>query len=176
MIEPNPMDGRGRDGEILTVTAVLVLIQATLTLVTSVGFFIWAIATGLLPILLPNAVLAAATPALLVALATGILRGRRWARRWAIVYEAVILGGFLFNLAGGLLPVVQVGVSLTMVVTGAALPVALVALLMSPSARRAVEAAAPSTSMPARRHAPTPARLRPSAASAAAVTPRPGGE
>lgn len=132
-------DGRWRDGEILDVAAVLLLVQATVALMTSVGFFIWAIATGLLPVLVLNAVLEAGKPVLLIVLATSIVRRRRWARRWAVAYEALALAGLAANLLGGLLPVVQVGVSLVMIVTSAALPIALIAMLMSPSARQATE-------------------------------------
>jgi hypothetical protein len=118
------------------VAFVLLLLQTAFGLVAILGTIVFAIALGGLPVLAGAILLGLAGPALTLTLAIGVARFRRWARRATIIYQALLLLGILIRLVIGR----EFAFGLAPLVSGVVLPAAILALLLSPSARHALAA------------------------------------
>jgi hypothetical protein len=110
---------------------VLLVIQAAAGLVAMLGQLVMM---GGSPLYLAVPILKAAA---LLTLSAFLFRGRRWAAITLAVLEGVTLLGLAVNAALGALPVLDFTVTLTGLITGLVLPVAILALCV-PRLRRAV--------------------------------------
>jgi hypothetical protein len=112
----------------------LVLLEGAFGLVAGLGMVVMMGGKPLY-LLVPAAKLTA-----LLIFATKALRGRRWAMIALIVTQAVSLLGFELDVLVGLLPQVQFTINLVGLLTGVAMPVAVIwlcARLLAASARKA---------------------------------------
>lgn len=134
---------------------VLLLLQSVLGLVGLLGLLVIGIAAGFPVITLAGAIVLAGFAMPLV-LSAGVARDRRWARRAAFVYETLALISVGLNLLLALSPEVQMELTLTGLLAGVVLPVAIVGLLNAPQ--------------PATATTPAAVSVRPGGATGAAVT------
>ncbi len=127
-----------RAGRAAEVACVLLLVQASLALLSSSILFILGAAGIPVPLTQLGAIgmLVVAHPIFLVVLAWGVARGRRWARRAALIFESLVIAGALFNLALNAVPGVQTETAPLAIGTNLLLPAAIVALLKSGGAER----------------------------------------
>jgi hypothetical protein len=116
------------------ITFVLLLVQAAIAMVSALGALILIVVAGG-PAFAAIGLLTVAWPVLLVLFAAGILRGRRWARRGALIYEGITLAAVFINMVLGLLPQVQIEMGLIGFLTTLCLPAAVIGLLVSPGAQ-----------------------------------------
>ena len=117
---------------------VLLLIQGIVGLVGLLGLLVIGIVAGF-PVATPAGAVALAgfvVPLLLVA---GVARGSGWVRRAVTIYETLALLSVFVNLVLALSPDVEMDLTLTGLLTGVVLPVAIIALL-NPSEPAAVTA------------------------------------
>lgn len=162
MDNPTGRSVEQRRRERAEITFVLLLVQAAIAMVSALGAIVLIVALGG-PAFAGTGLLAAVWPVLLVMFAAGILRGKRWARRGALIYEGITLAAVFINMLLGLLPRVQIEMGLIGFLTTLCLPAAVIGLLVSPGAQpvaarrsapgRATQAAAP----PPRTWQPRPA-------------------
>jgi hypothetical protein len=132
--QPSPATGRSREAQ--DVAVVLLLLQSVLGLLSFLGL---AVLAFLFPVLTPAGLIVLLGFAMPLACAVGVARGWRWARRAAVVFQAVTLFSVCANLLVDLIPPVQMELTLTGLLSGFALPVSLIALLRSPAAARVPE-------------------------------------
>jgi hypothetical protein len=122
-----PSSPGGRDwGDVILVA---LLVQAASSLVAALGFVMVALFMGTLPAFAGYALLVVGRPLLLIGLAPGTARGRRWQRRAVLAIEYMTLAGFALNLLLGLLPQLGTQVTLVSLLTNVALPAAVIVLL-----------------------------------------------
>ncbi len=131
--QTQPAPGTERDPGRDEIAFVLLLVQSGLGVLSLAGVIVVAAAgvrTGL-----------AAVPALVQALAPlvlafGVAARRPWARRGTLAYEALALAGFTVNALVALSPRVGLDLGAAALLTGVALPAAIVGLLVTPSPPR----------------------------------------
>ncbi len=121
-LDPGPFD----------VAFVLLLLQTAFGLLAVVGTIVLGVALGALPLIGGPILLGLAGPTVTLLLATGVARFRGWARKATIAYEALLVLGLLIRLAIGR----QYALGLVPLLTDVALPITILALLLSRSARR----------------------------------------
>ncbi len=115
---------------------VLLMLQAAMGLVALMGTMVFAIAIGAPLMLAGGLVLGLLGPVLAIWLAIGISRLRRWARNGTVLFEALIVIGFVVRvligreLAFGLMPFAS----------GVVIPLSVIGILVSRSGRRAISA------------------------------------
>jgi len=118
----------------LDVAHVLLLLQGAMGLLSGGAMLIFM---GGNPIALP---LALGVPVLLFVLAAGVVRRWRWARRTAVIVQAIMLLAFVVSFLLGLLAQLDFSINLMTLITNVCVPVALIRLLRKP--RLAVAAGA----------------------------------
>lgn len=121
---------------------VLLLIQGIVGLVGLLGLLVIGVAAGF-PVATPAGavtLIGFVTPLLLSA---GVARGGGWVRRAAIVYETLALLSVLVNLVLALSPDVEMDLTLTGLLTGVVLPVAIIGLLNPPEPAAVTASTAP---------------------------------
>src|SRR5215218_10692596 len=124
---------RHRYAERMDVAFALMVVQATLGFVALAGLLVVAVVAGFPALTLPGllVLLGALVPALLAA---GIGRQQHWASSATIVYETALLVSVFLNRMLDALPQVQMNLTLTGLLTGVCLPVALIVLVRVPAA------------------------------------------
>jgi hypothetical protein len=136
-MDPRPFPPASPDPGLFDVAFVLLLLQTAFGLLAVLGTVVFGIALGALPLLAGPVLLGLAGPTLTLVLAGGIARFRRWARNTTIAYEVFLLLGILLRLAIGR----QYAFGLVPLLTGVALPLTILSLLLSRPARRGLAAA-----------------------------------
>jgi hypothetical protein len=127
-LPPSPATERSREAQ--DVAVVLLLLQAVLGLLSFLGLVAVAF---LFPVLTPAGLIVLLGFALPLACAVGVARGWRWARRGAVIFQAVTLVSVGANLLIDLIPPVQMELTLSGLLSSFALPVSLIVLLRSPA-------------------------------------------
>jgi len=135
----------------LDTAAALLVVQAGFGLVSTAGLVVLLVMAGGAPIYLAATAVALLGPILAVTLAVGLTRARRWARRGAVAYEAIVL----LHHAVRLFFDREVALGLVVTLSSVVLPLAIGALVLGREARRATA--------PRRRDASAPAALDPTA-------------
>lgn len=131
------VDGEGRRArERADVAIVLLLLQSAFGLL---GLLAMVALASIFPIVSPVGLLYVAGFLVPLIGAIGAARGWHWARRVAMAYQVLTLLGLAINLLLDYLPPVQVELTLSGLLTGALLPVALIVLLRGPLPERAAE-------------------------------------
>ena len=135
---PQPGSGPPPNTGTCDIACVLLVLQAGIALVTLLGMVAVAVALGSLAAVGGLVLLALAKVVLQLVLAAGLARLWGWARRMGIAFEIAALAGGMLNLAVGVVPQIDGGMGFLALLTNLALPVTVLILLLSPSARRAV--------------------------------------
>jgi hypothetical protein len=117
-----------RKRELSNIAVVLLLVQAVFALVGAAGMVAIGLTAGF-PVATPAGLIVVLNVVAPAVLAVGVARGRGWAWRGAIVFESLTLLTLFINLLLVLLPQVQMELTLTGLLSGAALPVAVIGLL-----------------------------------------------
>jgi hypothetical protein len=131
--------------EAADVAVVLLLLQSLLGLLSFLGL---AVLAFLFPALTPAGLAVLLGFLLPLACAVGVARGWRWARRGAVIFQAMTLLSLCVNFLIDVLPPVQMELTLSGLLSGFALPVSLIALLRSPATER-VRGRRPAPALPA---------------------------
>jgi hypothetical protein len=147
----DPTPPSSRSGERVDVAIALLLVQAALGLLALLGMIMLG---ALMPLVTPAGLLVALGLVVPSVAAAGLARGWRWARRTTIAWQVLVLVSFAFNLLLAALPQVQMEMTLSGILAGAALPIALIALVRVPRlgsvpAREPDRTRAAATAMPA---------------------------
>jgi hypothetical protein len=127
------METRG-GGEVLDVVWAVLVIQGSITVLSTVEAVVVGMATGLIYATWPGVVLTAGGAWLALAAARGIRRRKRWARRVTLVAEGLVLVTGIVNLV---LSVWLAGAPLDLVPTLTTIiaPIAVIVLLRLPAVR-----------------------------------------
>lgn len=112
----------------LDVVHVLLLLQGAMGLLSGTAMLIFM---GGNPIAIP---LALGVPVLLFVLAAGVVRRWHWARRTAVIVQAIVLLAFAASFMLGLLAQLDFSINLMTLITNVCLPVAVIRLLRKPRA------------------------------------------
>jgi hypothetical protein len=113
------------------VAAVLLLVQASLAVLSSLSVLVLALGGFPVPLTALGLVglLALLHPVLLVLLSYGVARQRRWAKRVTRWFEGLTILGLLLNLGLNVFPEVQSESGLLVLLTNVVLPAAIIVLL-----------------------------------------------
>lgn len=133
------------DRSAVDVIFILLALQSGFGFVSSVGTIAFAVLGGIPVLLFWGLAVGVGVPATLAVAAFGIQRGRRWAWKLVLVFEALLILGTVLRLLFGLLPQSE----LLALTTGAALPLLVDALLLSGGVRALFRKPAPEPVAPA---------------------------